>query len=133
VQLVAPDYVVLVVEDLERSLAFYVGLLGLALGHRSGPYAQLATGRTRLALYERGAMSETLGAPLRAPEPDAPGFEIGFKVANVDVAYVELVGLGAAPAVAPRTRPWGQRVAYLRDPDGHLVELAQDGVRPEPE
>jgi lactoylglutathione lyase len=126
-QLVAPDYVVLVVEDLERSLAFYVGLLGLSLGHRSGPYAQLATGRTRLALYERSAMSETLGMPLRAPDPDAPGFEIGFKVGNVDVAYVELVGLGAAAAVPPRTRPWGQRVAYLRDPDGHLVELVQDG------
>jgi lactoylglutathione lyase len=126
-QLVAPDYVVLVVEDLERSLAFYVGLLGLSLGHRSGPYAQLATGRTRLALYERSAMSETLDMPLRAPDPDAPGFEIGFKVGNVDVAYVELVGLGAAAAVPPRTRPWGQRVAYLRDPDGHLVELVQDG------
>lgn len=128
-ELEAPDYVVLIVEDLERSLRFYVETLGLALGHRSGPYAQLATGRTRLALYERGAMAETLGAPLTPPEPDAPGFEIGFKVRNVDAAFAELVARGAAAAVEPTTRPWGQRTAYLRDPDGHLVELAQDGVR----
>lgn len=124
------DYVVLVVDDLDRSLAFYVELLGLPLGHRSGPYAQLATGRTRLSLYERSAMADTLGTPLRAPDADAPAFEIGFKVRNVDVSYVELVGRGAESAVAPITRPWGQRTAYLRDPDGHLVELAQDGVRP---
>jgi catechol 2,3-dioxygenase-like lactoylglutathione lyase family enzyme len=126
------DYVVLVVEDLDRSLAFYVDLLGLPMGHRSGPYAQLATGRTRLSIFERSAMEETLSMPLRKPDADAPGFEIGFKVRNVDVSYVALVGRGAEAAVPPTTRPWGQRTAYLRDPDGHLVELAQDGVYPEP-
>jgi catechol 2,3-dioxygenase-like lactoylglutathione lyase family enzyme len=126
------DYVVLGVEDLDRSLAFYVDLLGLPMGHRSGPYAQLATGRTRLSLFERSAMEETLSMPLRKPDADAPGFEIGFKVRNVDVSYVALVGRGAEAAVPPTTRPWGQRTAYLRDPDGHLVELAQDGVYPEP-
>jgi len=125
------DYVVLVVEDLDRSLAFYVDLLGLPMGHRSGPYAQLTTGRTRLSLFERSAMEETLSMPLRKPDADAPGFEIGFKVRNVDVSYVALVGRGAEAAVPPTTRPWGQRTAYLRDPDGHLVELAQDGVHPD--
>ena len=53
-------------------------------------------------------------------------FEIGFKVDDVDAAYTDLVDNGAAGAVAPETRPWGQRTAYVRDPDGHLVELAQD-------
>jgi catechol 2,3-dioxygenase-like lactoylglutathione lyase family enzyme len=129
-ELRAPDYVVLIVEDLDRSLAFYVERLGLPLNHRSGPYAQLATGRTRLALYERVAMSETLGVDLRAPDPDAPGFEIGFKVSDVDAAYDAFTKGGVAGVVAPTTRPWGQRTAYLRDPDGHLVELAQDGVPP---
>lgn len=123
----APDYVVLVVGDLDRSLEFYAGILGLPLGHRSGPYAQLATGTTRVALYERSAMGETLGLDdIRAPDESAPGFEIGFKVVDVDVAFRDLVDAGATPAVTPTTRPWGQRTAYLRDPDGHLVELAQD-------
>jgi lactoylglutathione lyase len=131
-RLYAPDYVVLVVEDLDRSLAFYVDLLGLYLGHRIGAYAQLATGRTRLALYERHAMEATLGRELRPPDPDAVGFELGFKVEDVDVAYEELVEAGAEGVAAPVTRPWGQRTAYLRDPDGHLVELAQDGVEQEP-
>lgn len=122
-ELSAADYVVLVVDDLDRSLAFYTGALGLPLGHRSGPYAQLDTGRTRLALYQRDAMARTLGRPLTAPDPAAPGFELGFKVADVDAAYGSLVDAGAAPVCPPTDRPWGQRTAYVADPDGHLVEL----------
>jgi catechol 2,3-dioxygenase-like lactoylglutathione lyase family enzyme len=120
------DYVVLVVENIDRSLAFYCGVLGLELGHRSGAFAQLRTGTTRLALFERSAMAETLGKEIGAPSPDSPGFEIGFKVANVDQAYGAFVKQGAAAVMAPTTRAWGQRTAYLRDPDGHLVELAED-------
>lgn len=122
----APDYVVLVVEDVDRALGFYCGLLGLPLGHRSGPYAQLETGVTRVGLYERGAMAETLGRVLESPSIDAPAFELGFKVDDCDAAYDELVAGGANPGAPPIDRPWGQRTAYVRDPDGHLVELAQD-------
>ncbi len=122
----APDYVVIVVQDLDRALRFYCDLLGMPLGHRSGSFAQLATGVTRVALYERSAMAATLGGELEAPSPDAPGFELGFKVEDCDAVYDELVSGGATPAVAPTDRAWGQRTAYVRDPDGHLVELAQD-------
>lgn len=128
----APDYVVLVVADLDRALGFWTGTLGLALGHRSGPFAQLDTGRTRIALYERDAMAATLGRDhLDAPDPGAPGFEVGFKVDDVDAAYADLVERGVPGVVEPTDRPWGQRTAYVADPDGHLVELAQDlGERP---
>lgn len=126
-ELSAPDYVVLVVDDLDRSVAFYTDTLGIELDHRSGPYAQLATGRTRLALFERSAMAQTLGRDdLSAPDPDAPGFELGFKVDDVDAAYAELESAGVPGIVKPTDRPWGQRTGYLRDPDGHLIELAED-------
>lgn len=122
----APDYLILIVEDLDRALGFYKGVLGLRLGHRSGEYAQLDTGATRLALYTRTAMAKTLGMSLEAPASNAPGFEVGFKVADVDSAFNELVARGAQPVVAPTDRFWRQRTAYVRDPDGHLIELAQD-------
>ena len=125
-QLRFPDYVVVIVEDLDRALAFYTGALGLELGHRSGKFAQLATGPTRIALFERGAMATVVGSELVAPDRNAPGFELGFKVPDVDAAFAELVALGAETAVEPTDRPWGQRTAYVRDPDGHLIELAQD-------
>ena len=121
-----PDYLILIVEDLDRALGFYVDVLGLRLGHRSGDYAQLDTGSTRLALYTRSAMAKTLGIALDPPASNAPGFEVGFKVMDVDAAFAELIARGAQPMVPPTDRFWGQRTAYVRDPDGHLIELAQD-------
>jgi catechol 2,3-dioxygenase-like lactoylglutathione lyase family enzyme len=129
-ELTAPDYIVLIVEDLDRALHFYTRVLGLRLGHRSGDYAQLDTGATRLALYTRSAMAKTLSICLAVPAANAPGFEIGFKVADVDAAFSELVARGAPAVVPPTDRFWGQRTAYVRDPDGHLVELAQESRLP---
>lgn len=125
-QLTAPDYVILIVDDLDRTLSFYTQVLGLRLGHRSGEYAQLDTGTTRLGFYTRTAMAQALGFSLTKPAADAAGFELGFKVTDVDAAYTELIEKGAAATTPPTTRPWGQRTAYVRDPDGHLIELAQD-------
>ena len=75
-------------------------------------------------------MAETLSIPLAVPAANAPGFEIGFKVADVDAAFSELVARGAPAVVPPTDRFWGQRTAYVRDPDGHLVELAQESRLP---
>ena len=78
---------VLIVEDLDRALSFYTDLLGLQLGHCSGDYAQHRTGATQLAFYTRKAMSKTLGYSLKPPSDAAPGFEIGFKVEDVDEVF----------------------------------------------
>jgi uncharacterized protein YceH (UPF0502 family) len=122
-RLSVPDYVIVVVDDLDRSLEFWTGTLGLQLGKRDQrTYAQLETGVTRVGFLSKNAMAQILGDALR----DDDRFEIGFKVDDVDAAYAELLADGAISAVPPTDRPWGQRTAYLRDPDGYLVELAQD-------
>ena len=100
-------------------------MLGLELNHRTDSYAQLRTGSTRLAFYERDAMAATLGIDLQPAAAEAPGFEIGFFVANVDNAYAELIISGATAVAPPTDRPWAQRTAYVRDPDGHLIELVE--------
>ncbi len=123
------DYVVLIVADLDRSLSFYADTLGLRLRHRAEKYAQMEAGTTRLSLYTRDAMEETLGAVLDTPSLSAPSFELGFKVSDCDTAFAELVDAGARSVARPTTRPWGQRTAYVRDPDGNLIELAQDLAR----
>ena len=92
------DYTVLIVAELDRSIDFYVNLLGLPLNHRSGGYAQLRTGSTRLSLFTREALERTLRKPLQAPSEDAPGFEIAFLVENVDEAFDELVARAPAPS-----------------------------------
>jgi lactoylglutathione lyase len=125
-KLSAPDYIVLIVEDLDRSLEFYLRVLGLTLGHRTESYAQLWTGPTQLSLYERSAMQEMLGVELAAPSSGAPSFELGFKVEDVDDALAELAERGVETVAGPTNRAWGQRSGHIRDPDGHLIEIVQD-------
>ncbi len=129
-QLRTLDYTVVIVEDLDQSVEFYTGMLGLELAHRSGPFAQMQTGNTRLAFYTREAMAQTLDFRILPPANSAPAFELGFKVDDVDAAYRELTERGVPSAAAPADRPWGQRTAYVRDPDGYLIELVQDLGRP---
>ncbi len=127
-KLKAANYVVVIVENLERSLVFYTEVLGLPLHHiaPNNKFAELDTGITHVALYTREAMSETLGRPISPCDRDRPGFELGFKVDDVDAAFAEAVASGAEIAVKPTTKFWGQRTAYVYDPDGHLIEFAQD-------
>ena len=103
-KLTVPDYIILIVDDLDRALRFYTDVLGLRLGHRSGAYAQLETGTTRLGFYTREAMANTLGLSLQAPAQNTPGFEIGFKVPDVDAAFAELLAGGASPVTPPTIR-----------------------------
>jgi catechol 2,3-dioxygenase-like lactoylglutathione lyase family enzyme len=48
---------------------------------------------------------------------------VAFGVADVDAAHDELVAQGFESEFGPADYDWG-RAAYLRDPDGHLIELA---------
>ena len=49
-------------------------------------------------------------------------------VEDVDAAVARLRGLGNEPSLEPVTRPWGPRTANLRDPFGHVWELATPGA-----
>lgn len=121
-----PDYIIIIVEDIDKMLGFYTDTMGMDLAHHAGQYAQLKTGRTRLGFYTRKAMSETLGRKLSKPDKGAYTFEIGFKVEDVDAVFKSLTDLGVKAAVEPSDRPWGQRTAYVYDPEENLIELAQD-------
>jgi lactoylglutathione lyase len=123
-----PDYAVLIVADLEKAVSFYTECVGMQLEKRSatGNYAQLNTGTTRVGLYTRAAMAKTLGIELQAPPATAPGFALGFNGDDVDGAYERLIAGGAHAAAPPKTQSWGQRTAWVRDPDGNLIELSQN-------
>ena len=123
-QLKSLDYVVLIVRDLDRSLNFYHGVLGLPLRHRAANYAQIDSGTTRLGLFTREAMAATLGRAVIDGSP-REAFELGFFVDDCDAAYAELTAAGVDRVSPPTDREWGQRTAYVSDPDGNLIELVQ--------
>ena len=46
---------------------------------------------------------------------------------DVQGAFDRAITEGAEAVSPPQTKPWGQDVAYVRDPDGNLVELGLAG------
>lgn len=55
---------------------------------------------------------------------EAVRFEMFVYVDEVDALVEELRGAGTAVLREPQTMPWGERVAYVADPDGNPVALA---------
>ena len=116
------DYLIVYVADLDRSVRFYRDLLGLELRFQEPGYAEFATEGTRLGLFPRAQVPDLLGHPAGA----GPVAEVAFLVDDVDAEAARLRAAGATVLAGPVDRPWRQRTLHLADPDGFVVELAQD-------
>ena len=122
-------YVILYVNDVAASLAFYEKAFGLAKrffhDDNGKAYGELETGATRLAFVSLALAREHLKQEIVAAAPDkAPlGVEIALTTPDVPALFKRAVRAGAAAVSEPATKPWGQTVAYLRDNSGFLVEI----------
>lgn len=113
----------LFVADLDRSIAFYEEVLGLALDRREADYASLRGGEVTLGL---GPIAKL---PARHPASGftqerlrrdrGAGAELVLEVDDVEAALARAQEAGH-PLVEPlRRRPWGLRDFRLLDPDGY--------------
>jgi uncharacterized glyoxalase superfamily protein PhnB len=70
-------------------------------------------------------MAEVLGTGQLPGEAAAPDrVMLVSRVPDVDRAYDVCLEHGGRSASPPEDRPgWGLRAAYVRDPEGHLLEL----------
>jgi catechol 2,3-dioxygenase-like lactoylglutathione lyase family enzyme len=107
--------VALFTDDADRVAAFYRGLTGAPPVAEWPGGAIFAVGDATLLVHARAAEME-----------DGPPNEDHFAIAveDLDATCAALASGGFTFLVEPRAYPWG-RSAYLRDPDGRLVELAQ--------
>jgi uncharacterized glyoxalase superfamily protein PhnB len=124
----ALGWVIVYVDDPGAAAAFYERTFGLPgdFVHPSGTYAQLATGTTRLAFAAYSLGEENFdGGVARADGAGRPAnVEITLVHTDVDAAYARALEAGCTPLAAPEDKPHGQRVGWVRDPFGTLVELA---------
>jgi lactoylglutathione lyase len=121
-------YTLLYVQDVATSLRFYERAFGLKTRFlaEGGQYGELEVeGPVSLGFVGNTQAAGNLPDGFVANNPKARpgGFEIGLVTDDVHAAFAKAVKAGAQPAAAPSTKPWGQAIAYVRDPDGVLVEL----------
>jgi catechol 2,3-dioxygenase-like lactoylglutathione lyase family enzyme len=117
----------LVVADLERAVAFYRDVLGARLSRTyAGTSAVLSLQGTWLLLVTGGGPTPDKPTVTFAPpsEPDRVSHELTLRVPDCRNAYEVLVGRGANFLTPPVESDWEIR-AFLRDPDGHLLEISQ--------
>ena len=121
-------WVIVYVDDPPAAREFYIGAFGLRGGFvaPSGTYAELDTGATKLAFaaYALGERNFAGGVRRAAAEGPPPNVELALVDEDIDSAYERALRAGCTSLAAPADKPQGQRVAWVRDPFGTLLELA---------
>lgn len=119
----------LVVSNYARSLAFYREMLGATVVRQiSDVLCLLSLGGSEFLLTVGGDPTSDKPTVTFAPlaNPDTISSELNIRVPDCLAAYEVLRSRGAEFLTPPVD--WGYEIrAFLRDPDGHLIELTQSG------
>jgi lactoylglutathione lyase len=120
-------YTIVYVPDVERTLAFYETAFGLQRRFIAddGTYGELQTGDVTLSFAAESLAEKNLGIKFIRHRPDSQllPYEVAFATEDVDGLVLQAVESGATIVTAPIEKPWGQTVAYVRDPNGVLIEI----------
>lgn len=120
-------WVIAYVEDPRAASAFYEQTFGLRAEFAApdGSYAQLDTGPTRLAFasYALGERNFDGGVQHASVDEAPANVEITLVADDVDAAFARALSAGCTELSVPEDKPHGQRVAFVRDPFGTLIEL----------
>ncbi|MCW5237964.1 VOC family protein [Verminephrobacter eiseniae] len=120
-------YTIVYVPDVAASLAFFEKAFGfgrrfMAEGRN---YGEMETGGTTISFASHKlAESNSKQGFVYCSQTEQPlGVELAFITDDVEKAHAIALKAGAIEIAAPKQKPWGQSVSYLRCPDGSLVEL----------
>ena len=146
-RIIAADHTGITVSNLERSLAFWQGVLGFELSHRAHHAGALASEVTgvpgaeislavlkgyghKIELLEYHAPADRKRGDLRPC--DVGSVHVALLVDDLDAMLERIATSGWQAAGEPQTLKTGpnagKRVVYVRDPDGATIELMQPAV-----
>jgi lactoylglutathione lyase len=119
----------LVVSDQNRSREYYESVFGAKVVHERDPVI-LRLANSWLILNVGGGPTDdkptvTLTTP---PDPDQTSAFINLRVADIRAVYTDWSARGAEFLTEPKVHATEIR-AYIRDPDGHLIEVGQSTMR----
>ena len=115
----------LVVSDQDRSRDFYQSVFGAEVLRDRDPVI-VALANTRIVLNVGGGPTDDKPTVTLAPpgDPDVSSGFLNLRVRDIAKAYRDWSARGAAFLTEPKDHGYEVR-AYIRDPDGHLIEVGQ--------
>ena len=123
------DYIALFVTDVARPLIFYRDVLGFSFEKPAKPDgAEGYSGKLKIGLYDRSWLPKLFGDRGKQIINGNP-FLLSMSVDNLDQVYQKILDLDLGFDIdiiaAPAVMPWGQRLLFLSDPDGNILEIVQ--------
>lgn len=120
-------YTILYVKDVAKSIDFYEKAFGFTRKFITpeNDYAELLVGETTLSFASITLANSNLNDGfIESNLTNKPfGIELGFTTDNVEETVKAAVNAGGTILENPKTKSWGQVVAYIRDIDGFLIEI----------
>jgi len=119
-------WTIVYLEDPVAASEFYASTFGLTPEFASpdGSYAQMDTGQTKLAFASYALAESCFEGGVAKPASDRPpNVEVTLVSTDVDGATRVALDAGCTLLAEPVDKPHGQRVAFLRDPFGTLIEI----------
>jgi predicted enzyme related to lactoylglutathione lyase len=111
----------IITDDLDRLVAFYEQVTGVAAERSAPVFAEFVMPGATLAIGH--SRTVPLFGPGAARAADNHSVIIEFQVEDVDAEYTRLQPQISTWVQEPTTLPWGNRSILFRDPDGNLVNL----------
>lgn len=120
----------LIVRDVNRSRHFYADVLGAHV-LMEGPPSILRFHNSWLVLSQEGGPTDDKPDVVAAAPPDAHTLTsaLNLRVADIHDVYARWSARGAQFLTPPKVHDAEIR-CYLRDPDGHLIEVGQTTSMP---
>jgi lactoylglutathione lyase len=130
---VRSSFPIVYVDDVPASVRFYRDLLGFEEMYRfpdteEPGYVALRLNDGKIGLS--GASFPGIHGKPQRPVTGRP-FELCLEVADVDGFLGELRAGGVRVLAEPADQVWGERVAYVEDPDGNPVHIRGPVLTPE--
>ena len=116
----------IVSNDVERSCRFYTEVLGGKLIFSNEDLRYVALANSYIVINVGGGPTDdkpavTLETP---PDPDRVSSFLNVRVKDIAAVYAEWSARGAQFLTPPKQHAYEIR-CYIRDPDGHLIEVGQ--------
>jgi catechol 2,3-dioxygenase-like lactoylglutathione lyase family enzyme len=115
----------IVAEDVERSRRFYTEVLGGETVSTGEPSCVALANSWIIINVGGGPTDDKPTVTLETPsDPDRTSSFLNIRVADIQAVYSEWSGRGANFLTPPKQHQTEIR-CYIRDPDGHLIEVGQ--------
>ena len=120
-------YTILYVDSVTDTITFYKNAFGFEqkLITPEKDYGELISGETTIAFASNalGHSNFKSGFEKLLPSKKPFGVELAFTTETIETDFQKAIDAGATEFEPLTEKPWGQKVGYLRDNNGFLIEI----------